>query len=393
MVGELTYVRQNDSLKAADWNKVVNYCNGPGEYSNASQFTTTNKGTLYQSNTTILPKPAILRDLLRAQFQTWSLSDQLCSTIFLQLGPSYGKTLQEFKIAGQAIDFIAVCPLCSNIDKSYIVDDVTTSCWNAISGQGVINTFIPYEYSVVGQIVNVDMLSTYSPEPGSEQSADISSHNGRYGLIINDWYTNNDPEILSTMLSSLSSSIQTQLSDYGSVANIKMEYEFDIFSRTQYTFENDTQQSAWISAGGENPYVQCHIGGIDSYPIKNNPEPFDIEDNSIVRQYLMVGNKIFKSIEAISGDVEGGSTALSTFFDNDYGVIACKVADVVLSSGEYTQNVELTGYESLDALVADQNNPNYSVIPLYQFDLSANGRLLCDFRHGPRSQNFENLGW
>lgn len=139
--------------------------------------------------------------------------------------------------------------------------------------------------------------------------------------------------------------------------------------------------SAWVSAVNVQPYVQCHIGGLDMFPKTSNPEPFDIEKGSIVRQYMMVGNKIM----AVGNDIsEGGSTELTSFFEEDLGVIACKVSDQVLS-GQYAQTLELTGYHSLEELVADQSSPYYSIIPLYQFDLSAGQKLVCDFRHGPRS--------
>lgn len=33
MVGEISYVKPNDILQASEWNKVADYCNGPGEWS------------------------------------------------------------------------------------------------------------------------------------------------------------------------------------------------------------------------------------------------------------------------------------------------------------------------------------------------------------------------
>lgn len=107
--------------------------------------------------------------------------------------------------------------------------------------------------------------------------------------------------------------------------------------------------SAWVSAVNIQPYIQCHVGGLDMFPKTSNPEPFDIEKGSIVRQYMMVGNKLIAVENDISG---GGSTELTTFFEDDFGVIACKVSDQVLS-GQYTQTLELTGYHSIEELIAD----------------------------------------
>ena len=47
---------------------------------------------------------------------------------------------------------------------------------------------------------------------------------------------------------------------------------------------------------------------------------------------MMVGNKLIAVENDISG---GGSTELTTFFEEAFGVIACKVSDQVLS-GQYT---------------------------------------------------------
>lgn len=75
---------------------------------------------------------------------------------------------------------------------------------------------------------------------------------------------------------------------------------------------------------------------------------------------MMVGNKLI----AVENDISGGSTDLTSFFEDDFGVIACKVSDQVLS-GQYTQSLELTGYHNLEELMADQSSPYYSIIPLY----------------------------
>ena len=164
------------------------------------------------------------RDLLRTEFRTWQLDENhLCSTAFMQLGPTYDQTRLEFKIEDKPIEFIAVCPLSSDPEhnRAYVVDDATTSSWNAISGQGIINTFIPYGYNIVGQLVEVNFISSsYDPD----LSDDISSYSGTYGLIINDWFTNGDPDELSTMMSELSTVINEQVSSltatYGEIDDI-----------------------------------------------------------------------------------------------------------------------------------------------------------------------------
>lgn len=151
----------------------------------------------------------------------------------MQLGPSYDRTRLEFKIEDKPIEFIVVCPLSSDPDHSraYVVDDATTSCWNAVSGQGIINTFIPYGYNIVGQLVEANFVSSsYDPD----LSGDISSYSGTYGLVINDMFTNGDPDELSTLMSELSTVINEQVSSltatYGELEGLKLKYEFEIFA-------------------------------------------------------------------------------------------------------------------------------------------------------------------
>lgn len=175
------------------------------------------------------------RDLLRTEFRTWQLDENhLCSTAFIQLGPSYDQTRLEFKIEDKPIEFIAVCPLSSDPtpthQRAYIVDDATTSSWNAISGQGIINTFIPYGYNVVGQLVEVNLISSYFDPLSGDVFSPLS---GVYGLVVNDWYVGGDPARLSTMMSVLSDLLNNLVADtgtYDGISSLELKYEFEIFA-------------------------------------------------------------------------------------------------------------------------------------------------------------------
>ena len=48
MANDLRYVNSGDKILASQYNKIVDYVNGPGEYS-TGEYTTTNKGVLYQN--------------------------------------------------------------------------------------------------------------------------------------------------------------------------------------------------------------------------------------------------------------------------------------------------------------------------------------------------------
>ena len=48
MANDLRYVNSGDKILASQYNKIVDYVNGPGEYS-TGEYTTTKKGVLYQN--------------------------------------------------------------------------------------------------------------------------------------------------------------------------------------------------------------------------------------------------------------------------------------------------------------------------------------------------------
>lgn len=377
----LVYTKPGDLIKSSQWNMVVDAVNGPGEYSDG-QYETTTKGTIYQTGIKIKSLRQPPKDLLRAQYRVWEAENhQLSNTAFLQLGPDHTKTLNEFTVDGVPVRFMARI-LSSAPEYNSLIDDEHLSAWST-AAMGCINTYVAPGYSVCGKIVDVaaNTSSDVGPAPEGETSANVDTGHV-YALIIGDshWELSGDEQLLVDALNNLSGI--EQLSIGQEIVSAENIYDFDIYDMQSYPSNLSTagQVSAWLAATNGVSYVQCHLGGLDVFQKTSNPEPFDIEKGSIVRQYMMVGNKLM----AVGNESSGGSTDLTSFFEEDLGVIACKVSDQVLS-GQYTQTLELTGYHSLEELVADQSSPYYSIIPLYQFDLSAGQKLVCDFRHGPRS--------
>ena len=94
-------------------------------------------------------------------------------------------------------------------------------------------------------------------------------------------------------------------------------------------------------------------------------------EGNFINTYYRVGDRLF--IASASGNVEAYKGK-------------CVALVVTLGS---TPAAHLAGYASPAAMIAASADPDYAVLPLYQFD--GDGSILCDFRNMPTSQAIEVL--
>lgn len=382
----LVYTKPGDKVKSSQWNIVVDAVNGPGEYSDGL-YTTTTKGTLYQTGTNVKSLRQMPKDLLRAQYRVWEDENhQLSNTAFVQLGPDRLKTLNEFTVDGTPITFMARILSCAPEHNS-LIDDEHLSAWST-AAMGCINTYVAPGQNVCGKIVDVaaNTSSDVGPTANGETSANVSTSHV-YALIIGDshWELSGDEQLLVDAINNLSGIDQLSIGqEIVSAANI---YDFDIYSMQSNPSDlsSPDEISAWMSQTNGVSYIQCHIGGFDIVSDKGSPRPFDIENGMIVRPYCMIGDKL----EA----AEHGSYELTSVLTGDMKVLALKISQSWSpeQSGFYKYGIELTGYNELSSMQHDQSNVGYSVIPLYLFKAAGGHGIACDFRDAPRTQRFEQL--
>lgn len=382
----LVYTKPGDKVKSSQWNIVVDAVNGPGEYSDGL-YTTTTKGTLYQTGTDVKSLRQMPKDLLRAQYRVWEDENhQLSNTAFVQLGPDRLKTLNEFTVDGAPISFMARILSCAPEHNS-LIDDEHLSAWST-AAMGCINTYVAPGQNVCGKIVDVaaNTSSDVGPTANGETSANVSTSHV-YGLIIGDshWELSGDEQLLVDAINNLSGIDQLSIGqEIVSAANI---YDFDIYSMQSNPSDLSSPDEiyAWMSQTNGVSYIQCHIGGFDIVSDKGSPRPFDIENGMIVRPYCMIGDKL----EA----AEHGSYELASVLTGDMKVLALKISQswAPEQSGFYKYGIELVGYNELSDMQHDQSNVGYSVIPLYLFKAAGGHGIACDFRDAPRTQRFEQL--
>ena len=381
----LVYTKPGDKVKSSQWNIVVDAVNGPGEYSDGL-YTTTTKGTLYQTGTNVKSLRQMPKDLLRAQYRVWEAENhQLSNTAFLQLGPNLDATKNEFTVDGTPVAFMARILSCAP-EYNSLIDDEHLSAWST-AAMGCINTYITPGYNVCGKIIDVaaNTSSDVGPSEGGETSANVDTSHV-YGLIIGDsyWELSGDEQLLVDAINNLSGI--EQLSIGQEIVSADTVYDFDIYAPQSYPSNLSTasQVSAWLSATNGVSYIQCHIGGFDVVSNKN-PRPFDIENGMLVRPYYMIGDKLEVA--------EQESYELANVLTGDTKVLALKISESWSPSegGAYQYGIELTGYNELSDMQGDQSKVEYSVIPLYLFKATGGHGLACDFRDTPRTQRFEQL--
>ena len=101
---------------------------------------------------------------------------------------------------------------------------------------------------------------------------------------------------------------------------------------------------------------------------------FAIKDGAFVNCHAMVGNVLHL-------DVASGSVS-------SYRGL-CVALKVEFHYGTGNVSFSLRGYLSAAGMVQEMNDPDFAVIPLYQFDSA--GNVTCDFRNAPRAQAAETL--
>ena len=382
----LVYTKPGDKVKSSQWNIVVDAVNGPGEYSDGL-YTTTTKGTLYQTGTNVKSLRQMPKDLLRAQYRVWEAENhQLSNTAFLQLGPDRLKTLNEFTVDGTPISFMARILSCAP-EYNSLIDDEHLSAWST-AAMGCINTYVAPGQNVCGKIIDVaaNTSSDVGPTANGETSANVGTSHV-YALIIGDshWELSGDEQLLVDAINGLSGIEQLSIGqEIVSATNI---YDFDIYSMQSNpsNLSSPDEISTWMSSTNGVSYIQCHIGGFDIVSNKGNPRPFDIENGMIVRPYYMIGDKL----EAAEYD----SYELTNILTGDMKVLGLKISEswTYAEGGFYQYEIELTGYNELSDMQVDQSNPAYSVIPLYLFKATGGHGIACDFRDTPRTQRFEEL--
>lgn len=382
----LVYTKPGDKVKSSQWNIVVDAVNGPGEHSDGL-YTTTTKGTLYQTGTSVKSLRQMPKDLLRAQYRVWEDENhQLSNTAFVQLGPDRLKTLNEFTVDGTPITFMARILSCAP-EYNSLIDDEHLSAWST-AAMGCINTYVAPGQNVCGKIVDVaaNTSSDVGPTVNEETSANVDTSHV-YALIIGDshWELSGDEQLLVDALNNLSGIDQLSIGqEIASAANI---YDFDIYSMQSNPSDLSSPDEiyAWMSQTNGVSYIQCHIGGFDIVSDKGSPRPFDIENGMIVRPYYMIGDKL----EAAEYD----SYELTSVLTGDMKVLALKISQSWTSeqSRFYKYGIELVGYNELSSMQHDQSNVDYSVIPLYLFKAAGGHGIACDFRDAPRTQRFEQL--
>ena len=382
----LVYTKPGDKVKSSQWNIVVDAVNGPGEYSDGL-YTTTTKGTLYQTGTNVKSLRQMPKDLLRAQYRVWEAENhQLSNTAFLQLGPDRLKTLNEFTVDGTPISFMARILSCAP-EYNSLIDDEHLSAWST-AAMGCINTYVAPGQNVCGKIIDVaaNTSSDVGPTANGETSANVDTSHV-YALIIGDshWELSGDEQLLVDAINGLSGIDQLSIGqEIVSATNI---YDFDIYSMQSNpsNLSSPEEISTWMSQTNGVSYIQCHLGGFDIVSNKGNPRPFDIENGMLVRPYYMIGDKLEVA--------EYDSYELTNILTGDMKVLGLKISEswTYAEGGFYKYGIELTGYNELSDMQVDQSNPAYSVIPLYLFKATGGHGIACDFRDTPRTQRFEEL--
>lgn len=333
MGNNLTYVNSGDKILASQYNKIVDYVNGPGQYT-TSQYTTTNKGVLYQNGDSYIngegafPIP-LLQGSVRSVYddETSSYNDYY----HLQLGATEIQTYKSFTLDNSYVNSIYVC----NTESDSLNFKVSSDTWDDIN-QGLLNTKI--------KTVQSDDVSCYNGLRGVFYTLDTISSDIHGNddtniatiykfLVITDHpeYDSSDYETNTTPLDTAVYTLLTnddQLSGYDfEISSLKNKHSFPIISYTSVLSTDYYQENL----------IQLHLGGFHYYsPLPNLPWEVNVNSGHISRAYVQIGTYIFDSeISAteISGDnylmvdIENLSCELANYPKHDTYKVPFKMFD------------------------------------------------------------------
>lgn len=302
MANELRYVNSGDKILASQYNKIVDYVNGPGEYS-TGEYTTTKKGVLYQNGDEYIngegDKPIpLLQGSIRCVYDsdTSSYNDYY----HLQLGATESQTYESFTLDNRPIQSIYVC----NVESDEFNFKVSSDTWDQIN-QGSLNTKIkttlPEEISsfydgLRGVFYTLDLISSDNHGNDDTNIATIYkflviTNHPDYNL--SDSQTNTTPldDNVYTLVKN-----DEQLSGYDfDISSLKYKHSFPIFSYTQILSTDYYQQNL----------IQHHLGGYRYYtPLPKFPWEVNVNSGHIERAYVQIGTYIFDS-EISATDISG----------------------------------------------------------------------------------------
>ena len=301
MANDLRYVNSGDKILATQYNKIVDYVNGPGEYS-TGEYTTTNKGVLYQNGDRYItgegatPIPLLQGSVRSVYDETSSYTDYY----HLQLGATESQTYESFTLDNRPIQSIYVC----NVESDQFNFKVSSDTWDDIN-QGLLNTKIkttpPEEISsfydgLRGVFYTIDLISSDNHNTDDTNIATIY----KFLVLTNHPYYNlSDSQTNTTPLDDNVFTLvknDEQLSDYNfDITSLKCKHSFPIFSYTEILSTDYYQQNL----------IQQHLGGYRYYtPLPKFPWEVNINSGHIERAYVQIGTYIFDS-EISSTEISG----------------------------------------------------------------------------------------
>lgn len=301
MANDLRYVNSGDKILASQYNKIVDYVNGPGEYS-TGEYTTTNKGVLYQNGDEYIngegDKPIpLLQGSIRCVYDSATSSYSDC--YHLQLGATESQTYDSFTLDNRPIQSIYVC----NLENDTYNFKVSSDTWDQVN-QGLLNTKIkttlPEEISsfydgLKGVFYTLDTLS--SDNHGNDD-VDIASihtllvitNHPEYSLSIEQ----KDNPLDNAVFNLLETDEQLSSLDFA-LSSLTQKYSFPIISYTQILSTDYYQQNL----------IQHHLGGYRYYtPFPKFPWEVNVNTGRIERAYVQIGTHMFDS-EISATDISG----------------------------------------------------------------------------------------
>lgn len=317
MANDLRYVNSGDKILASQYNKIVDYVNGPGQYT-TSQYTTTNKGVLYQNvdgyinGEGALPIP-LLQGSVRSVYddETSSYNDYY----HLQLGATELNTYESFTLDNSKIGSIYVC----NTESDSLNFRVLSDTWDDIN-QGLLNTKIKTVQEEGVSCFNglrgvFYTLDTISSDIHGNDDTNIATlykflvitNHPEYNLSNSQTNTSPLDTTVYTMLTN-----DDQLSNYEfELSSLKNKHSFPIISYTQVLSTDYYQENL----------IQQHLGGYHYYtPFPNIPWEVNINSGHISRAYVQIGTYVFDS--EISATEISGDNYLIVDIDN----LSCELA-------------------------------------------------------------------
>ena len=318
MANDLRYVNSGDKILASQYNKIVDYVNGPGEYS-TGEYTTTNKGVLYQNGDEYIngegDKPIpLLQGSIRCVYNsdTSSYNDYY----HLQLGATEIQTYESFTLDNIPIQSIYVC----NVENDQFNFKVSSDTWDDVN-QGLLNTKIkttlPEDISsfydgLKGVFYTLDTLSSDNHGNDDTNIATIYkflviTNHPEYSLSIKQ----EDNPLDNAVFNLLENDEQLSSLDFG-LSSLKQKYSFPIISYTQILSTDYYQQNL----------IQHHLGGYRYYtPFPKFPWEVNINTGHIERAYVQIGTHMFDS-EISATDISGDNYLMV-----DIENLSCELGD------------------------------------------------------------------